>query len=89
MGLDSGEKGKKNMKTKIKYTDEDLGDFEIVRDFLPQPKDLKLKEENVRVTINLSKKSVEYYKKVAKTSHTKYQKIIRTVVDVYAQKAIS
>lgn len=77
------------MKTKTKYTNEDLGNFKIIKDFLPHPKDLKIKEENVRVTINLSKKSVEYYKTVAKSSHTKYQKIIRTVVDVYAQRAIS
>ena len=75
------------MKTKSKYINEDLGDFTIVKDFLPRPEELILKEKNVRVTINLNQTSVIYFKNVAKSSKTKYQKIIRSVLDHYAHKA--
>ncbi len=47
--LDIGEEGSKFMKRKmqrdIKYTDEPLGTLRVVRDFLPSPEDLVLKEE--------------------------------------------
>jgi len=46
------------MKNKIKYTDEPLGKLRIVDDFLPPPEDLLFKEENVKITITLSKDSV-------------------------------
>jgi len=36
---DTGEKGGKYMKSKIKYTDEPLGKLRIVDDFLPPPED--------------------------------------------------
>ena len=40
-----GEKGEKFMKKhKVKYTDEPIGKIKIVEDFLPQPKDLILKD---------------------------------------------
>jgi len=42
------------MKKTIKYTDEPIGDIKIIEDFLPSPKDLVLKDENVKVTISLT-----------------------------------
>jgi hypothetical protein len=54
-------------KTKqIKYTDESIN-AKLVKDFLPKPEDLVLKEDNVKVTLSLSKKSVEFFKEKAKT----------------------
>ncbi len=50
------------MKAKIKYTDEPLGKLRIVDDFLPPPEDLLFKEENVKITITLSKDSVVFLK---------------------------
>ena len=66
------------------YTDEPLGDVRIIDDFLPMPEDLVFKEDNVKVTLGLSKRSVEFFKKEAKKHHTQYQKMIRRFLDLYA-----
>jgi hypothetical protein len=50
------------MRAKVKYTNEPLGDLKIVRDFLPRPEDLVFQEEGVKVTIALSKRSVDFLK---------------------------
>ena len=72
------------MKRKVKYTDEPLGEIKIVKDFLPSPDKLVLKEKNVKVTINLKESSIDFFKKEANKHHTKYQKIIRELLDHYA-----
>jgi len=73
------------MKKKIRYTDEPM-EFEPVEDFLPPPEKLVLKEENVKVTISLSKQSVEFFKKRSKQLNTHYQKMIRRVLDIYVSR---
>lgn len=72
------------MKTKIKYTDEPLGELRVVKDFLPPPDQLILKEDNIKITIALKKSSIDFFKKEAKKQHTSYQKMIRQVIDWYA-----
>ncbi len=72
------------MKRKIKYTDEPIGKVRVVTDFLPSPKELVLKDETVKVTISLSKTSVDFFKEEAKKYNTKYQKMIRRLLDEYA-----
>ncbi len=84
MAPDIGGKEKRYMKTKIKYNNEPLGKLKIVDDFLPPPEDLAFKEENVKVTITLSKASIEFFKKEAKKQHVQYQKMIRRLLDLYA-----
>jgi predicted DNA binding CopG/RHH family protein len=74
------------MKSKIKYSDEPMGELNIVEDFLPPPDQLVLKEDKVKVTISLSKGSVEFFKKEAKKQHTSYQKMIRRVIDFYTSQ---
>jgi hypothetical protein len=49
------------MKSKIKYTDEPMGKVKGVSDFLPSPEELVLKDETVKITISLSKASVEFF----------------------------
>jgi len=71
------------MKGKIKYTDEPLGKVKVISDFLPTPEELALKEETVKVTIALSKSSVEFFKKEAQKYNTQYQKMIRRLLDEY------
>ena len=66
MAPDIGGKGKKYMKGKIKYTNEPIGKVKVISDFLPSPEELALKDETVKVTIALSKTSVEFFKKEAK-----------------------
>jgi len=74
------------MKRKIKYTDEPLCNLKVVKDFLPSPENLVLKEENVKITISLSKSSVDFFKREAKKQRTQYQKMIRRVLDLYASR---
>jgi hypothetical protein len=49
----------------IKYSDEPLGKVEVVPDFLPSPAQLAFREEGVKVTLALSKKSIEFFKSEA------------------------
>ena len=58
-----GGKEGRYMKTKIKYTEEPMGELRIIKDFLPKPEELALKEENVKITISLNKSSIEFFKK--------------------------
>jgi len=71
------------MKKKIKYTDEPMGKVRVIKDFLPSPEELAFKEETVKVTISLSKASIEFFKKEAKQRNTQYQKMIRRLLDEY------
>ena len=43
------------MKTKIEYTDEPLGELMVIKDGLPSPDQLILKDDNVKITIALKK----------------------------------
>lgn len=71
------------MKKRIHYTDEPI-EMEVIEDFLPPPEKLVLKEETVKVTISLSKHSIEFFKKQARKRRIPYQKMIRKVLDIYA-----
>jgi hypothetical protein len=73
------------MSTKIKYTDEPLGNPRVVADFLPLPEDLVFKDDGVKVTLALSKRSVEFFKAEAQKHNTQYQRMIRRLLDAYAQ----
>lgn len=73
---------------KIKYTDEPIEDIKIVDDFLPNPKDLILKEETSKITISLTKSSIDFFKKEAAKHHTHYQTMIRALIDKYASHYI-
>lgn len=71
------------MKRKITYTNETLGGFEVIPDFLPPPAELAFREEGVKVTLALSRKSVEFFKSEASKHHTQYQRMIRRLLDAY------
>jgi len=70
------------MSAKIKYTDEPI-EAKVIQDFLPPPEELAFREEGVKVTIALSKKSVEFFKAEATKHHTQYQRMIRRLIDAY------
>ncbi|EKD50440.1 MAG: hypothetical protein ACD_62C00543G0007 [uncultured bacterium] len=72
------------MKKKIKYTDESLGDIKLVSDHFPKPHELVFKEDTVKVTIELTKNSVAFFKEQAKKHHTHYQAMIRTLLNYYS-----
>ncbi len=71
------------MKKKTKPSGERMGRLKTIRDFLPPPDKLVLKEDQVKVTISLSKRSVDFFKTIARQHHTSYQKMIR-VIDIYS-----
>ena len=73
------------MSAKIKYTDEPLGKLRVVPNFLPAPEDLVFREEGVKVTLALSKRSVEFFKREAAKHNTQYQRMIRRLLDAYAE----
>ena len=74
------------MSKRITYTDEPLGKMKLVNDFLPPPEELVFREENVKVTLSLSKESVEFFKEEARKNRTQYQRMIRRLLDVYVTK---
>ena len=49
------------MKSKIKYANEPL-EMQLVEDFLPPPEELVLKQDTVKVTIGLSRPTIEFFK---------------------------
>jgi hypothetical protein len=69
--------------SRITYTDEPLGDLRIVPDFLPSPKELAFREESVKVTLVLNKRSVDFFKSQAAEYKTGYQRMIRRLIDAY------
>lgn len=74
------------MTAKIKYADERLGRLRVVEDFLPAPEDLVFRDEGIKVTIALSKRSVEFLKREAQKHNTQYQRMIRRLLDIYAAR---
>jgi len=63
-----------------------MGELRVIKDFLPPPDQLVLKEENVKITIALKRSSVDFFKKEAQKHRTSYQKMIRQLVDWYASQ---
>ena len=70
-----------SLKPKIFYTDEPICDVEVVADFLPSTAELAFREDDVRVTLVLSKSSVEFFKSEASKHQTQYQRMIRRLLD--------
>ena len=58
----------------------------VARDFLPSPDELVVGEEGVKVTISLSRRSVDFFKAVAERNHTSYQRMIRRLLDEYTDQ---
>jgi predicted DNA binding CopG/RHH family protein len=74
------------MKKNNEYSYEPLGDIRVIDDFLPPPEELVFKEDNVKVTLGLSRTSIEFFKREAKKHHTQYQKMIRRLLDFYVTR---
>ncbi len=72
------------MKKKINDLNMPIGKLTRVKDLLPAPAELVASEKMVKVTIALKKKSVDFFKHQAEQYHTKYQKMIRELLDKYA-----
>jgi predicted DNA binding CopG/RHH family protein len=70
----------------VRYTAEEIGRVRPIEDFLPAPTDLVPREENVKVTLSLSRRSLDFFKREAKKRRVPYQRMIRALVDTYAER---
>jgi len=70
------------MKNKIKYTNEPI-EAKVITDFLPKSEELVLNEEKTKVTLELTKKSVDFFRQVAKEHKGSYEDLIRGLLDFY------
>ena len=57
-----------------------------IKDFLPPPDKLVLRESNVKVTLSLSQRSVDFFKREAVKQRVPYQRMIRAFLDAYAER---
>ena len=73
-------------KKTVKYTDGDIGEFKVLDDFLPPPHELVKKDETVKITLSLSRDSIDFFKDQATKLDVPYQRMIRALVDDYAEK---
>ena len=73
------------MSVRIKYTNEPIGEPRVIKDFLPAPSELAFRDEDVKITITLSKKSVDFFKSEAAKADTQYQRMIRRLLDFYVE----
>jgi predicted DNA binding CopG/RHH family protein len=64
---------------------EAIAEAEIIEDFLPPPDQLVLREDTVKVTLNLSKESVVFLKREAQARGVPYQQMIRRIIDLYTR----
>ena len=70
-----------------KYAEGEIGDVRVIEDFLPPPADLVLREDTVKVTLALSRRSVDFFKEEAGKARVPYQRMIRALVDAYTERA--
>jgi hypothetical protein len=74
------------MNRKTHESDMPIGKLTRIKDVLPPPEDLVIPEQTVKVTLLLSKASVKFFKDRAAQHRTKYQRMIRELVDRYTQE---
>jgi predicted DNA binding CopG/RHH family protein len=79
----TGAKAGAFMSKKINYSDGPIDEVKVIRDFLPPPAELAFREETVKVTIALSRASVEFFKQEAARNQVSYQRMIRRLLDEY------
>ena len=69
---------------KNKKSDKPIGELKRVADFLPAPEKLAAKEPATKITLAVDDETVEFFKMMAKSLGTKYQKMMREVLKSYA-----
>jgi predicted DNA binding CopG/RHH family protein len=74
------------MSKKIKYTNEPLKMGARMKDFLPPPSQLVKREKTVKVTLELTEESVDFFKRQAKRQDVPYQRMLRGLIDIYAKR---
>jgi len=65
--------------------DEVLENAEEIHDLLPPPEHLIRRSKKKRVTMMIDEGTVDYFKKLAKDSDTKYQTLINACLETYVE----
>lgn len=65
---------------------EKMEESQAAADFLPPPEALLEREKTVKVTVNLSRRSVDFFKKQAARQGLPYQQMVRRILDLYAER---
>ncbi len=63
-----------------------IGNVTIVKDFLPPPEELVPKKKTVRITMEFTEESIEFFKREAQLHNASYQAMIRNLVDAYVKQ---
>ena len=71
-----------------KNNDKPIGKLIRIDDFLPSPEKLVMPKKSIKITISLSKSSIDFFKQQAKLHHVKYQQMIRKLIDKYAPRCL-
>lgn len=74
------------MKKQAIKNDMPIGRLTQVDDFLPPPHALAVPEDTIKITISLKRSSVRFFKEQAKRNGSRYQRMIRALLDHYAEK---
>ncbi len=74
------------MNRRPRNSDLPIGKLIRIKDVLPPPEELVVPEQTVKVTLLLSKASVKFFKDRAAQHRTKYQRMIRELVDRYTRE---
>ena len=72
------------MSKRTKYTNEPLRMGERIVDFLPPPSKLVKRETTAKVTLELTERSLQFFRRQAKREKIPYQRMIRGLIDAYA-----
>ena len=72
------------MSKRTKYTNEPLRMGARVVDFLPPPSKLVKRETTAKVTLELTERSLQFFRRQAKREKIPYQRMIRGLIDAYA-----
>ena len=70
----------------VRYTAGEIGRLRVVEDFLPPPEELVPRDDHVKVTLSLSRRSLDFFKREAKKRGVPYQRMIRALVDRYVER---
>jgi len=70
----------------VRYAAGEIGRLRVIEDFLPPPGNLVLREDNIKVTLSLSRRSLDFFKREAKKRRVPYQRMIRALVDAYVER---
>lgn len=63
-----------------------IGKLTRIKDVLPPPEKLVVPKDTIKVTLLLSKSSIQFFKQKAAQHRTKYQRMLRELVDRYAEQ---